>query len=100
MQVTISQHVAITDTLRDNVRRKMTRIDQHFGPVICSHAVLHVTRNRHTLETTVHTKGPQWHATAEDKDMYKAIDRVLDKLDRQAIKHRGKSAITIKKGAD
>ena len=91
MQVTISgQHVAITDNLREYVRRKLTRIDRCCTPVIRSHVVLHVTRHRHRVETTVHTKGTQWHATAEDKDMYAAIDRVVDKLDRQAIKIKEK----------
>ena len=96
MRVTISgQHVAITDTLREYVRRKLTRIDRCFGPVIRSHAVLHVKRNhvkrnRYQAEAAVHTKGTQWHSTADDKDMYVAIDRVVDKLDRQAIKHKGR----------
>ena len=91
MQVTISgQHVEITDTLREYIRRKLTRIDRHFGPVPSSHVVLHVARNRHRVKTTVHSKGTQWHATVEDKDMYAAIDRALDKLDRQAIKHKEK----------
>ena len=101
MQVTISgPNVAITDTLREYVRRKLTRIDQHFGPVIRSHIVLHVTKNHHTVETPVHTKGTQWHATAEDKDMYKAIDRVVDRLDRQAIKHKEKVIDHHQKRAD
>jgi putative sigma-54 modulation protein len=52
--------------------------------------MLHVVRNHYRVETTVHTKGTQWHATGEDKDMYAAIDRVVDKLDRQAIKHNEK----------
>ena len=91
MQVTISgQHVKITDALCEYVRRKLTRIDRHFSPVLSSHVVLHVARNRHRVETTVHTKGTQWHATAEDKNMYAAIDRVVDKLDCQVIKHKEK----------
>ena len=91
MQVTINgQRVQITDTLREYVRRKLTRIDRHFGPLMRSHVVLHVTRNRYRAEATVHTKGTQWHATTEDKDMYAAIDRVVDKLDRQATKHKEK----------
>ena len=101
MQVTISgQHVEITDTLREYVRRKLTRIDRHFGPVIRSHVALHAARNRHRVETTVHTKGTQWHATAEDRDMYVAIDRVVDKLDRQAIKHKEKVIDHHQKRAD
>ena len=91
MQVTVSgQHVEITDALREYVRRKLTRIDRHFGPVLRSHVVLHVVRNRYRVETTVHTKGTQWHTTAEDKDICAAIDRVVDKPDRQAIKHKEK----------
>ena len=91
MEVTTSgQHVAITDTLREYVRRKLTRIDRCFGPVIRSHVVLHVQRNHHQVEATVHNKGTQWHSTADDKHMYVAIDRVVDKLNRQAIKHKEK----------
>ena len=91
MQVIISgRHVEITDALHEYVRQKLTPVDRHFSPMIRSHVVLHVARNRHRVETTVHTKGMQWHATAENKDMYAAIDRVVDKLDRQAIKHKEK----------
>ena len=100
MQVTISgQHVAITDTLREYVRRKLTRIDRYFAPMIRSHVVLHVKRNRHQLEATVHTKGSQWHSTTDDKDMYVAIDHVVDKLDRQAIKHKKKVVDHNQKGS-
>ena len=89
MQVTITgQHAEITDTLREHVLRKLTRIDRHFGPVIRTHVVLRVARNRHRIETIVHIKGAQWHTTAEDRDMCPAVDRVVDKLDRQAIKHK------------
>jgi putative sigma-54 modulation protein len=91
MQVTISsQHVAITNTLSEYVRQKLTRVDRCFSPVIRSHVVLHVKRNRHQVGATVHTKGTQWHSTPDDKEMYVAIDRVVDKLNRQAIKHKEK----------
>ena len=91
MQLTISgEHIEITDTLRECVRQKLTRINKHFGSVIRSHVVLHAARNRQRVETTAHTKGTQWHAAAENKDIYAAIDRVVDKLNRQAIKHKEK----------
>ena len=90
MQVTFSgQHAAITDILREYVRRKLTRIDRYFGPVIRSHVVLHLNRNRHQVQATVHTKSPQCHSTADDKDMHIAIDRIADKLDREVIKRKG-----------
>jgi putative sigma-54 modulation protein len=89
MQVTINgQHVEVTNTLRKYVGQKLARIGRHVGPVIRGHAVLPVTRNYHRVETTVHTKGTQWHTTTED--MRAAIDRVVDKLNLQAIKHKRK----------
>ena len=101
MQATISgQHVEITDILREYVRPKLARIDRYVGPAIRSHMMLHVTRNRHRVETTVQTKGSQWYAISENNIMYVAIDRVADKLDRQVIKHKEKSSTTIKKKAD
>ena len=92
MQATITgQQVEITNTLRECVLRKLTRIDRHFGPIIRSHVMLHVAKIYHRVETTVHAKGAQWHATTEDKDVYGAIDRVVEKLDRQALKYKGKA---------
>ena len=52
--------------------------------------VLHVERNRYRVETKVHTKGTQRHATAEDEDICAAIDRFVAKLDYQAITYKEK----------
>ena len=58
MQATISgQHIEIAGALRKYVRRKLTRIDRQFGPVMRRHVVLDVAKNRHRVETTRHTKG-------------------------------------------
>ena len=42
-------------------------------------------------EATLHLKGDVVHANAEHTDMYAAIDGLIDKLDRQVIKHKEKS---------
>ena len=91
MQVIIAnQHVDITDTLREYFRRKLTRIDRHFGPVIRCYMVLRVAKNSHLGDPTAHTRGTQWNASTKDQDMYAAIDHVMAKLDRRAIKHKEK----------
>ena len=92
MQVSIrGQNVEVTGALRQYVTRKLSRIVRHSAPPL-THArvVLHVEKNRYWVEATVHTKGTQWHATAENSEMYTVIDRVVDKLDRQAIRHKEK----------
>ena len=61
--------------------------------------VLHVERNRQRVETTVHTRGTQWHSTAEGEIMYTAIDHFVAKLSYQTIKHKKKVADHHQEGA-
>jgi putative sigma-54 modulation protein len=41
-------------------------------------------------EATLHLSGTEVFATSEHSDMYAAIDALIDKLDRQVIKHKEK----------
>lgn len=92
MQTTISgQHMDITPALKDYVKSKLERIERHFDHLTNSNVVLHVEKTRHCAEVTVGAKGATLHANAEAEDMYAAIDAVIDKLDTQVRKKKGKS---------
>lgn len=92
MQITLSGHqVDITDALRSYASEKMGRIQKHFDHVITTNMVLHVEKNRHQAEATIHASGATLHANAEGEDMYAAIDSLIDKLDRQVLKHKEKT---------
>ncbi|MBI4996354.1 MAG: ribosome-associated translation inhibitor RaiA, partial [Rhodocyclales bacterium] len=41
-------------------------------------------------EITLHVKGKDIYADADDADLYAAIDALTDKLDRQVLKHKEK----------
>jgi putative sigma-54 modulation protein len=89
MQITVSGHqVEVTEPLRNYASEKIGRIQKHFDHVINTNIVLHVQKNRHTAEATVHARGATMHADAEGMDMYAAIDSLADKLDRQVLKHK------------
>lgn len=92
MQVTVSGHqVDITEPLRKYAEQKVGRIQKHFDHVTTTNVVLHVEKNRHQAEATIHAKGATLHADAIGDDMYAAIDALADKLDRQVLKHKEKS---------
>lgn len=92
MQITVSGHqVDITEPLRSYVSEKLGRIQKHFDHVTNTNVVLHVQKNRHLAEATIHTRGAALHANAEGADMYAAIDALADKLDRQVLKHKEKT---------
>ena len=52
--------------------------------------ILDVEKLVQKAEATVHLNGGEIFASDEHSDMYAAIDKLVDKLDRQVIKHKEK----------
>ena len=92
MQINLSgHHVEITDSLRECVNTKFAKLERHFDNINNIHAVLTVEKLNQIAEATVHLKGTEVHAKAQNADMYASIDGLVDKLDRQILKHKGKT---------
>lgn len=92
MNLNISgHHIDMTQALHDYVASKMDRIERHFGHLIDAQVVLEVEKLRHKAEVTMSVRGNTLHAEATDKDMYTAINLMVDKLDRQARRHKDKA---------
>ncbi len=91
MQLSVTgHHIELTDALRDYVKEKIQRIERHFDHVTNVHVILSVERHQQKAEATVHVAGADVYADAVKDDMYAAIDALVDKLDRQIIKHKEK----------
>ena len=91
MQLSVTgHHVEVTPPLRRYVAKKLERIDRHFDQVIDVHCVLTVEKLRQKAEATLHVRGSAIYADATEQDMYAAIDRLADKLDRCIKKHKEK----------
>ena len=84
-------HVEITASIRDYVSSKLQRITHHFDHVIDVNVILTVEKLNQKVEASVHVRGRDIHCESTDQDMYAAIDRLIDKLDRTIIKHKEKS---------
>ena len=83
-------HLEITPSIRDYVSAKMIRINRHFDHVIDVNMILTVEKLRQKIEANVHLSGKDIFVESESPDMYAAIDLLVDKLDRQIIKHKEK----------
>ena len=91
MQINITgHHIDITDALREKVTEKLAKLERHFDHVTNVHVILTVEKNIQKAEATVHVSGTDLFAHHETEDMYASIDGLLDKLDRQIIKHKEK----------
>lgn len=91
MQINLSgHHVEITDSLRDFINTKFAKLERHFDHINNVYVVLTVEKLKQIAEATVHLNGTEVHASADNQDMYASIDSMIDKLDRQILKYKGK----------
>lgn len=92
MQVNISgHHLDLTDALRDYVHSKLERLERHYDQISNVQITLSIEKERQKSEAILNVKGGQIFADTEHDDMYAAIDLMVDKLDRQLLKHKEKS---------
>jgi putative sigma-54 modulation protein len=91
MQINLTgHHLDITPALRDYVHGKFERLKRHFDHVIDAHVILTVEKLRHRAEAAMIVSGNRLFADDVQEDMYAAIDCLVDKLDRQIVKHKEK----------
>lgn len=91
MQMNITgHHVDLTDSLRGYVTEKFDKLERHFDHITNVQVTLTVQNLRQEAEATVKLAGAEVFAKSESGDMYAAIDSLIDKLDRQVIKHKEK----------
>lgn len=91
MQINISgHHVDLTDSLKDYVSSKFTRLNRHHDGITTTTVILSIDKLIQKAEATVHVTGKDFFADSESEDMYAAIDTLTDKLDRQLIKYKEK----------
>ena len=91
MQINLTgHHVEITDSLRNYVDTKFSKLERHFDHISNVHVILNVEKLNQKAEATMHLSGAEVFTSSENTDMYAAIDSMVDKLDRQVIKHKEK----------
>jgi putative sigma-54 modulation protein len=91
MQINLTgRHLDITEAIRSYVQNKFERLERHFDHVTNVHVILSVEKLRQKAEASMHISGADVFADSEHEDMYAAIDTLVDKLDRQVLKHKEK----------
>ena len=84
-------HLEITAAMRDYITGKLGRITRHFDHVIDVNVILSVDNLEQKIEASVHLSGKDIFVESHDTDMYAAIDTLVDKLDRQILRHKEKN---------
>lgn len=96
MNLTISgHHLELTPAIREYVQSKLERVKRHFDHVIDIAVILTVDNlpqkeKRQKAEINLHLRGKDLHVETFAKNLYAAIDALIDKLDRQVIQYKNK----------
>ncbi|WP_423363157.1 ribosome hibernation-promoting factor, HPF/YfiA family [Mycoplasma sp. P36-A1] len=87
------ENVEVTEALNEFVKSRLDTLDKYFvvDDTTKANVLLSVERGGiEKVETTIPTKFGILRAEATEKDLYDAIDRVVDKLERQVRKLKTK----------
>jgi putative sigma-54 modulation protein len=91
MRINITGHrLEVTPALRTFTEEKFDKLERHFEHITSINVVFDVEKLRQIAEATIMVAKGTLHASSESDDMYSAIDLLIDKLDRQLIKHKEK----------
>ena len=91
MQIHFKGHrMEVTPALKAFTEEKLHKLDRHFEKITSIHVTFDVEKLRQIAEATISISKCELHACAESENMYNSIDLLIDKLNKQLIKHKQK----------
>ncbi len=93
MKVTvIAKNIQLTNALKEAVEKKVSKLSKYFNSDVEAKATLSVQKNRQKIEVTIPFNGVILRGEEVTEDMYKSIDLIEEKLERQIRKQKTKLA--------
>jgi len=103
MQLKITaRHDHPSDAARQYAEAKLAKLDRRLSDLTLVEVIFSREHNPsiahdHTVEAIVHTKGPHLVATESAPTYEAAIDRLVDKLERQVERYRDKRTLELRR---
>ena len=86
------RNTVVSDALRARVQGKIDKLSKVLvDGIVSAHVILTVEKYRQIAEVTVHTRGNHMlHGVEESHDMEQSVTQVVEKLEKQARRLKGK----------
>lgn len=89
MHVTVMfRHMDSSDALRKYAEEKVERVKKYLMEPIEVHWSLSVEKFRHIADVTIVANGITIKGEEQTEDLYSAIDKVMDKIEKQVRRHK------------
>ena len=96
---TTGRKITVTDGLRSYAEKKLAKLEKFFNDNTSAQVTLSVQKDDHIIEVTIYHEGIIFRAEVRDADMYAAIDRTIDVLERQIRKQKTRLEKKLREGA-
>jgi putative sigma-54 modulation protein len=91
MRVTVKgKNVHVTDTLKAYAEKKLQKLNKYFSNIKDAQVTQSIQRNWHIVEVQLEGDGVFLRGEERSADMYASIDAVVEKLERQVKRFKGK----------
>ncbi len=87
---TTARHYQLTPALKEYAETKIQQLTKYFDNIVNAHIIFALEKYRHSVEASIHVNGKDFNSREESEDMYVSVDRVVEKLERQIQKYKGK----------
>lgn len=84
------KNMNVTDALEKYAEKKVRRLEKHFHNIKQAEITQSVQRNWHIVEVTLEGDGILLRGEERSDNMYASIDQVVEKLERQIARFKGK----------
>ena len=100
MRISIyGKNLEVSEYLHDLIEKKVSKLERYFPQDTEVQVTLSVEKSRHIVEVTIPYDGVIIRGEEVTGDMYASIDNVLDKLEKQIIRHRTRLEKSLRTGA-
>ena len=84
------RHVEVTAPIRNYINVRLKKLPKVVGNDADVHVILSVEKHRHVAEVVLSSKVGTVTGIEQTNDMYSSISKALEKIERQALKHKQK----------
>ena len=98
LQIT-GRKIDVTEGMKDRIYKRLGKLEKYFKNEPEVKVTIRTVKDDQIIEATIYDNGVMYRAEERDADLYTAIDKIVDIIERQLRKHKTHLEKKLKKGA-
>lgn len=95
----IGRKIEVSEKVKDYIEKKLSKLDKFFKSESEARVVLGTIKDNEYIEASIYAGGMIYRAEVSDADIFTAIDKIVDVIERQIRKNKTRLEKRIKKDA-